>query len=99
MLSSCHGASNGLFVSQWGSIGSGPGQFNNPRRVAVDPSGNVFVADFGNDRIEKFDGNGKLLMTWGSLGQNEGQLYNPTGMAVQFPSGNVYVVDTGNHRV
>jgi len=68
-------------------------------RVAVDPLGNVFVADFGNDRIEKFDGNGKLLMTWGSLGQNDGQLYNPTGMAVQFPSGNVYVVDTGNHRV
>jgi len=25
-------------------------------RVAVDPLGNVFVADFGNDRIEKFDG-------------------------------------------
>ena len=86
MLSSCHVASNGLFVSQWGSIGSGPGQFNNPGRVSVDPSGNVFVADFGNDRIEKFDGNGKLLMTWGSLGQNDGQLYNRTGMAVQFPS-------------
>lgn len=47
-----------------GFIGSGPGQFNNPGRVAVDPSGNVFVADFGNDRIEKCDGNGKLLMSW-----------------------------------
>jgi streptogramin lyase len=91
--------SNGLFVSQWGSIGSAPGQFNNPGRVAVDPSGNVYVADFGNDRIEKFDGNGKLITTWGSLGQNNGQFYNPTGMTVQFPQGNVYVVDTGNHRI
>jgi DNA-binding beta-propeller fold protein YncE len=48
------------FVSQWGSFGSAHGQINNLRRVAVDPSGNVFVADFGNDRIE-FDGNSKLI--------------------------------------
>jgi hypothetical protein len=43
-------------LSQWGSIGSGPDQFNNPGRVAVAPLGNVIVADFVNDRIE-FDDN------------------------------------------
>jgi DNA-binding beta-propeller fold protein YncE len=40
-------SSNGLFVAQWGGLGSGPGQFANPGRVAVDPAGNVYVADFG----------------------------------------------------
>jgi hypothetical protein len=44
------------FLSQWGTIGSGPGQSNNPGRVDVDSLGNVIVADFVNDRIE-FDGN------------------------------------------
>jgi len=92
-------ASNGLFVSQWGSIGSGPGQFNNPGRVGIDPSGNVFVADFGNNRIQKFDNDGKFINMWGSLGQGDGQFYSPTGMTVQYPQGIVYVVDTGNQRV
>jgi DNA-binding beta-propeller fold protein YncE len=35
---------NGIFVSTWGMIGSEAGQFNNPGRIAVDPSGNLFVA-------------------------------------------------------
>src|SRR5581483_44060 len=91
--------SNGLFVSQWGSIGSGPGQFNNPGRVALDSSGNVFVADFGNARIQKFDANGKFITTWGSLGTNDGQLSNPTGMTVELSQGNVYVADSGNNRI
>ena len=45
------------FLSQWGTIGSGPGQSNNPGRVDVDSLGNVIVADFVNDRIE-FDDDG-----------------------------------------
>src|SRR5438445_13041698 len=41
------------FVTKWGSQGGGDGQFANPTGVAVDGSGNVFVAD-GNNRIQKF---------------------------------------------
>jgi DNA-binding beta-propeller fold protein YncE len=45
----------GRYFSQFGSGGSGKGQFNNPVGVAVDPSnGDVYVADLGNDRVEKF---------------------------------------------
>src|SRR5439155_11111231 len=44
----------GTFLTKWGSNGSGDGQFNTPVFVAVDGSGNVFVADNGNDRIQKF---------------------------------------------
>jgi tripartite motif-containing protein 71 len=39
-------SSNGLFAGQLGSLGSGDGQFANPGRVAVDPAGNLFVADW-----------------------------------------------------
>lgn len=43
-----------VYNTQWGSLGSGNGQFNSPRGMAVDSSGNVYVADTGNNRIQKF---------------------------------------------
>ena len=83
---------------QWGSPGSGDGQFNFPSGVATDASGNVYVADTDNHRIQKFDESGALLTTWGSFGSGDGQFDQPTGVATD-GSGNVYVTDAGNQRV
>lgn len=44
----------------------GDGQFRYPQGLAVDFDGNVYVADFGNDRIQKFDSNGTFLLKWGT---------------------------------
>ena len=44
---------DGTFVTKWGSLGNGDGQFWVPRGVAVDSSGNVYVADSDNDRIQE----------------------------------------------
>jgi sugar lactone lactonase YvrE len=70
------------------NVGSG---FNNPSGVAVDASGDVFVADTGNNAIEEVLPNG-TINTIGS-GFNA-----PTGVAVD-ASGNVFVADTGNSLV
>ena len=44
----------GTFLTKWGSFGTGNGQVSNPFGVAVDGSGNVFVAEDGNSRVQKF---------------------------------------------
>jgi sugar lactone lactonase YvrE len=51
----------GEWVASWGSLGSGPGQFDTPHGVAVSPKDEVFVADRGNRRIQVFDTEGKYL--------------------------------------
>src|SRR3989304_2205896 len=87
-----------VFLLKWGSFGIGDGQFQYPQGVAVDPSGNVYVADFGNNRIQKFTGSGAFITKWGSLGSGDGQFDEPVGVGV-VPSGNVYVADRSNHRI
>jgi sugar lactone lactonase YvrE len=91
------------YITQWGSKGTGNGQFGNalataPYGVAVDSSGNVYVVDTDNYRIEKFDSTGTYLAQWGSHGTGNGQFNRPGAVAVD-SSGNVYVADTNNNRI
>src|SRR5450631_408342 len=51
----------GSYLIQWGSYGSGNGQFEYSEGVAVDTSNNVYVVDANNHRVEKVDGNGNYL--------------------------------------
>ena len=85
-------------VTKWGSSGAGNGQFQQPTGVAVDGSGNVYVADSGNKRIQKFDNNGNYVTQWGSYGSGNGQFFYPCAVAVG-GTGNVYVADTVNNRI
>ena len=55
-----------LQLGQFGSQGSGSGQFQTPKGVAVDQAtGDVYVADSGNARVQKFDGTGVFIAAWG----------------------------------
>jgi peptidylamidoglycolate lyase len=54
----------GKFLKEWGTKGSGPGQFNLVHSVAVDARGRVYVADRTNCRVQVFDDNGKYLDQW-----------------------------------
>ncbi len=93
-----------------GSVGSDDGtgtaaSFKYPNGVAVDGSGNVYVADFGNDRIRKITSAGVVttLAGSGAAGSADGtgsaaSFYSPDGVAVG-GSGNVYVADTDNNSI
>jgi DNA-binding beta-propeller fold protein YncE len=81
-----------------GGKGAGRGQFDFARGIAVDPSGNVLVADTNNSRIQKFTPAGVYLNIIGTPGRNPGEFKEPNGIAVD-SSGNIYVADVANHRV
>ncbi len=90
--------SSGTYLTQWGTSGTGNGQFNSPFGVAVDTQGNVYVVDTGNYRIQKFNSSGGYLTQWGSLGTGNGQFNSPAKVAAD-SSGNIYVADSGNNRI
>ena len=46
------------FLNTWGSEGSGDGQFDNPWDVALSDTGQVYVTDINNHRIQRFDAEG-----------------------------------------
>jgi len=49
---------DGRFIRHWGNTGSGPSQFMGVKALAIDAQGNVYAADWGNKRIQVFDGDG-----------------------------------------
>jgi len=87
-----------VFDGKWGEQGADPGQFDRPYGVCVDGDGNLYVADFGNHRIQVFSPSGKLLYMMGKRGSGDGELDCPLGVAVD-GKGAVYVLDWGNNRV
>jgi len=88
----------GTYLSQFGSSGSGNGQFSHPWDVAIAPNGNIYVPDPSHHRVEEFDSSGNYLSQFGSSGTGNGQFNYPYGIAID-ASGNVYVADTNNNNV
>jgi sugar lactone lactonase YvrE len=81
-----------------GVAGGLGGEVNNPEAIAADAAGNVYVADRGNARIQKFDSQGNLLLAWGVVGTQGGQFGSVRGVAAD-DAGNVYVADAANNRI
>jgi DNA-binding beta-propeller fold protein YncE len=90
----------GEHVFDIGERGSGPGQFNLPRDIAVGRDGRIYVVDGANFRVQVFESDGTFVTSFGSIGVNPGQFSRPKGAAID-PDGNVYVTDTafGNFQI
>ncbi len=83
---------------KFGEKGAGKGQFNEPSDVAISPSsGEIYVTDTGNNRVEIFKEGGAWKSEFGSVGSGPGEFKEPTGIVV---NGNKeWVVNKGNSRV
>lgn len=82
----------------FGKTGTANGQFaSNAAGMAVDRSGNVYVADSDNYRVQVFSSKGAFLRKWGSMGTGDGQFGRPDDVAIA-PDGTVWVADDPNGR-
>src|SRR5213080_1195928 len=97
---------NGNFITSWGHTGSEVGQFRffSSQDPTKPPGGGVavggdyvYVADSGNNRIERFNLDGGEAMAWGTKGSGPGQFSYPRGLAANYSE--VVVADDDNHRI
>ncbi|MCH7578067.1 MAG: TIGR03663 family protein, partial [Chloroflexi bacterium] len=75
-----------------------PEAFWGPRDVAIDPEGNIWVADTGTARMVKYGPDGRFLQAFGGMGEGAGQFQEPTAIEIT-PGGDIFVADSGNRRV
>ena len=89
---------SGEFLYEYGEKGSGKGEFINPLGIEIDYNNNIYVVDYGNNRIQKFDKNFNFLKEFGSFGDQPGQFNGPYYMTIDYDN-NLYIVDRGNDRI
>lgn len=89
---------NGNFMKEFGSYGSGEGEFDCLAGVAVNRIGQYIIADRYNHRIQVLDPSGRFLRAFGSQGTADGRFNYPWGITTD-ALGFIYVCDKENHRV
>jgi len=86
------------FSFAFGSKGSGNGQFVNPYDMAIDSTGNFWVVDSGNSRIQKFNAKGEYLAKFGTEGFGNGQFIESVGIAID-SGDNLWISDIYSNRI
>ena len=90
-------ASPDLEIS-FGGHGTAPGRLNFSGMIAIDADRTVWVADFGNNRIQAFSPDGAFMNAFGTGGAAPGMLNAPNDVAVD-AHGRIWVADTDNMRI
>jgi len=91
----------GQFLRSIGKAGAESGEFNAPSGIAVAGNGDLFVADFYNQRIQQLDVHGVFVRQWGTTGKTGigAEVFNyPTAVSLA-ADGTLYIADTYNDRV
>ncbi len=78
--------------------GKGQSKFVNPRGLAVDSKGTLFMVDNMTHFVHAFDSKGKQISQFGGLGGENDQFYLPNGLFVDEKS-QLYITDTFNQRI
>ncbi|GAB2707520.1 hypothetical protein GCM10011495_31720 [Hymenobacter frigidus] len=83
-------SAGGDSLTQIGGAGTAPGQFQQPEGVAVDAAGNIYVADTGNNRLQKLSASGQVQWVYAPGGAQA--LVQPSDVKLA-PDGSVYVLN------
>lgn len=90
-------SAEGQHLQTFGKHGTGSGYFVQPKGVAVDSDGHVYVADALANQVQIFDQDGTFLLGFGQKGNEPGEFMMPTGLTILDDS--IYVADSHNRRV
>ena len=85
-----------MFITSFGTKGSGQGQYDRPSDLVFDSQGNIYVSEFGNNRVQVLDPNGHYLRHFGDESV-PGKLNKPEGIHVA--NNCVHVSDSGDNRI
>ncbi len=85
-------------IATIGSAGVSDGKFQRPQGIAIDASGNIWVVDRNNYRVQKFDKEGKFVLQFGGQGSTNGKFVDPRTIAVS-NNGTVWVSDLAGGRI
>ena len=88
---------DGEYISYWGEVGSGPGQFNAPSGIAIDGD-TMWLVDSKNNRIQSYGLDGTFKSQFGSAGSGNGEFNLPWGICLG-NNGLIYVADWRNDRI
>jgi sugar lactone lactonase YvrE len=85
-------SSSGAPLLTWGRPGQGNGEFSGVLGLAAGSNGSIYVADYGNYRVQQFEADSTFIRAWGEYGSDNGQFIQPSGVAIDGHD-NVYVSD------
>jgi DNA-binding beta-propeller fold protein YncE len=88
---------SGKFIARFGGKGDDDANLEKPEGIAVDPDGNIYVADYTSGFIKKYAADFKWLKTFSGYGNERGQTIEAEFMDIR--NGRLYVPDVGNARV
>lgn len=87
----------GNFITRFGGKGDADENLDKPEGIAVDPDGNIFVADYNTGYVKKYGPDYKWLKTFSEYGTAPGQNIKSEFMDIK--DGRLYMPEAGNHRV
>ncbi|MDR3173449.1 MAG: NHL repeat-containing protein [Treponema sp.] len=94
-------SSSGDWLSYIGSRGLGDGNLLGPQNLTVDEDGYIYVVDYGNRRVVKFDPDGTFILSFGRAARNQTGFFpgflSPTGIAEK--DGLVYTADAAAKQI
>ena len=64
---------SGKFIGRFGGKGEGESNLDKPEGIAVDPDGNIFIADYNTGYVKKYDAAHKWVLTFSEYGSEKGQ--------------------------
>lgn len=87
-----------IFTMKWGENGGQEGEFSGPSNIVIDSENHIYIVDYCNHRIQKFDSSGRFITQWGSKADEPGQFAAIYGITIDSKD-NIYISDYINRNI